>query len=183
MKMKIRFDFRVVMLGAVLLMGANAFGLGSDYSTNNVAQLASWPKGVAELVNSTNRVHGFFVNENDLFFFQGGTNELNLFLQAYSRIEGIERHELVLHEGVGDAKSPWEKDPRVCDWSISGYPKSWAKIHELSAQGTNSVETLRAASKVTGYILTVNFWTGGKIAFDQIKIPENVKVVSDGKTQ
>ena len=171
------------MFGVALFAAANVFGLGSDYFTNDVAQLPSWPKGMAELVNVTNRVHGFFVNENDLFFFQGGVADLNSFLQAYSKIEGIEGHELDVHEGVGDAKSPWEKVPLACDWSLTGCPKSWSKVHELSAQGTNSVETLRAASKVTGYVLTVNFWTDGRIAFDQIKVPENVKVIRDAKTK
>jgi hypothetical protein len=168
---------------SLLLAGANAFGLGSDYSTNEVTPQSSWPKGMVELVNSTNRVHGFFVNAEDLFFFQGDAAEFNSFLLAYSKIEGIENHELDLHEGVGDAKSPWEKTPRACDWGLYGSPKSWLKLGELSQQGTNSVDTLKAAARDTNYVLRVNFWTGGKIAFDQIKVPKNVKVVRDANTK
>ena len=182
MKKKIKFGFRLAMLGAVLFAGVNAFGLGSDYFTNNAA-LAWWPKGMAELVNATNRVHGYFVNETDVFFFQGSAADLNFFLQAYSKIEGIDGHELILHEGVGNATSPWGKNSWACDWSVIGHPKGWAQVPEVSGPGTNPIEAFRAGMKVTNYALTVNFWTGGKIAFDQLKIPENVKVVREAKPQ
>jgi len=181
--MKAQFSLRLAMFSVVLFAAASAFGLGSDYSTNAVPSQQTWPKGMLELVNSTNRVHGFFVNAEDLFFFQGDVAEFNSFLQAYSKIEGIENHELDLHEGVGDAKSPWEKAPRACDWGLYGAPTGWVKLHELSRQGTNSIDDLHAASQVSGYVLKINFWTGGKIAFDQIKVPENVKVVRDEKTK
>jgi hypothetical protein len=117
------------------------------------------------------------------FFFQGDASQFSSFLLAYSKIPGIESHELVLREGVGDAKSPWEKTSRPCDWSVYGAPKGWLNVGELSRQGTNSIEALREAAKATNYVLKVDFWTGGRIAFDQIKVPENVKVIGDTKTK
>jgi len=181
-KMKRRFGFVLATIGAAILMGTNAYGLGSDYFTNRVEQPA-WPEGMEELVNSTNRVHGFFVNAADRFFFSGGAEEFNSFLQAYSKIAGIDGHELILHAGAGDAKSPWEKAPRACDWGLLGIPKSWLKVGELSGQGTNSAGTMKEAARDTNYVLRVDFWTGGKIPFEQIKVPENVKVVKDDKTK
>lgn len=183
--MKMRFGLRLATLSAALLLGTNAFGLAADYPTNNLVQVSgsSWPKGFVELVNTTNRVHGFWVNSEDIFFFQGGAEEFNSFLRDYAKIGGIENHELVLHEGVGDAKSPWEKNSRACDWRLYGCPKGWLNLGELSKAGTNSVEALQAAAKDPNYVLKVDFWTGGKIPFDQVKVPENVKVVRETKTK
>lgn len=180
--MKIQLGFRTFVLVGALFIAGNVFGLGSDYFTNKVVQ-PSWPTGMQELVNVTNRVHGFFVNAEDLFFFQGGVAEFNSFLAAYSKISEIDGHELLVHEGVGDAKSPWEKVSRPCDWRLYGAPKRWLKVGEISAQGTNSAEAVRALANTTNYVLRVDFWTGGKIPFEQIKIPENVKVVRDAKTK
>jgi len=180
--MKRRFALRTATLVAALFIVGNAFGLGSDYYTNKVVQ-PSWPKGMQELVNVTNRVHGFFVNAEDLFFFEGGTNEFNSFLQAYSKISEIDGHGDVVHEGVGDAKSPWEKNSRPCDWRLYGAPKRWLKLAEISAQGTNSAEAVQALVNTTNYVLRVDFWTGGKIPFEQIKVPENVKIIRDERTK
>jgi hypothetical protein len=180
--MKRELKFQLVLFSAVLLAAANIYGTGSDHSTNAIVE-PSWPKGMAELVNTTNRVHGYWVTASDVFFFQGGTNEFNAFLQAYSKIDGIDDHQLILHEGIGDAKSPWEKTPRACDWELFGIPKRWLEVSKVVPQGTNTLAALQAAAATTNYVLRVEFWTGGKIAFDQIKVPENVKVVRDAKNK
>jgi hypothetical protein len=169
----------------LLLASVNVFGLGIDYYTDDLkpGESSLWPKGFVDLVNTTNRVHGFCVNEKDVFFFQGGTNEFNSFLQAYAKIDGIEAHELILHEGIGNARAIGGANLRACDWSLTGRPKGWRKIRDLSASGTNSFEAPGVASEMTGYILTVEFWTGGKIPFDQVKVPANVKVTRDAETK
>jgi hypothetical protein len=55
-------------------------------------------------------------------------------------------------------------------------PKGWLNLAELSKQGTNSVETLQKAAKEPGDVVEMHFWTGGRIALDQVDIPKNVVV-------
>jgi len=111
------------------------------------------------LVNITNRVHGFFVNDVDVFFFSGAATNFNQFLQQFSKIQGtVERHRLVLHEGASEAKSPWEKVGRPCDWELYGRGNGWK------------------AGLITNYVLVVHFWTGGRIALQDVVIPTSMEI-------
>jgi hypothetical protein len=170
-----------VVIGCALLMASrDAFAAGSDYPNDRpVTGSTNWPKGMDRLVNATNRVHGFFVNPEDIFFFSGSASGLTAFLQDYSQLAGVESRRLILHEGVGEAKSPWEKTGRPCDWKLYACPKGWHNLHTLSKQGTNSVEALQKAAKEPGYVVEVHFWTGGRIPLDQVDIPNNVVVQKD----
>jgi hypothetical protein len=164
-----------VLLMAVALIPGRVWGLGSDYFTNRVDN-PFWPQGIAGLVNTTNRVHGFFVNEEDIFFFRGDPTGFEAFLDAYSRIGNVAKHEVVLHEGAGEAKSPWAKTGKPCDWSLYVCPQSWLALPDhVPATGTNSAAVERSVA--TNYVVTVNFWTGGAIPFDRVKVPANVKVI------
>jgi hypothetical protein len=128
------------------------------------------------LVNATNRVWGYWVNQEDVFFYSGNASDLTAFLHDYSRLEGIENRRLILHSAIGDARSPWEKTARSCDWKLYACSKGWHNLAVWTKQGTNSVEELRQAGKEPGYTVEVHFWTGGRIALDQVDIPKNVTV-------
>jgi hypothetical protein len=167
-----------LLLVVVLVMAARSVrALGSDYPNDRpITGSTSWPKGLEKLINITNRVHGFFVNAEDAFFFSGSASQLTAFLREFSQLEGIENRRLVLHDGLGEAKSPWDKTGHPCDWKLYVCPKAWHTRAVLSRQGTNSVEATRAAAQESGYIAEVHFWTGGRIAFDQVDVPKNVEV-------
>ncbi|MBC8097670.1 MAG: hypothetical protein H7Y43_17860 [Akkermansiaceae bacterium] len=154
-------QLKVRLLAAcVFAIAASAFGLGADYENDHpVGGASGWPEGLKELVNTTNRVHGYFVNAEDVFFFSGSATNLTEFLRDYSKIQGIEKHQLILHEGTGAAKSPWSKASKPCDWKLYAVPKSW-----LAGDG-----------KEKSFILEVHFWTGDKIALDQVAVPRNVE--------
>lgn len=149
---------------AVMVGAWSTSGLGSDYRNDQpVGGTTAWPEGVRELVNTTNRVHGFFVNDEDVFFFAGNTTNFNEFLASYSKISGIEKHRIVLHGGVGEAKSPWGTNGQACDWKLYACPKSW----------------LAQDPKQKTFVLEVHFWTGGKIAPEQIAVPKGVEFSGD----
>ena len=46
-----------------------AFALGSDHPKGPVAGNELWPEGLKDLANRPDRVHGFWVNETDVFFY------------------------------------------------------------------------------------------------------------------
>ena len=140
----------------------SACALGSDHPRNQpVGGTAAWPTGLKELVNTTNRVHGFFVNAEDIFFFAGDAAKFSQFLSDYSKIQGVEKHQLILHEGKGEAKSPWSKsDGKPSDWKIHACPKSW-RVGD---------------AKEKAFILEVHFWTGGALKLEEVNVPKNVEV-------
>jgi hypothetical protein len=162
---------------ALMIATRSAFALGSDYPNDrSITGSTNWPKGLGQLINATNRVHGFFVNQEDIFFYSGSPTELTAFLQSYSRLEGIS-HRLILHAGVGEAKSPWQKTGRPCDWKLYLCPKGWHNLGTLSS--TNSVEGLRKAANEPGYISEIHFWTGGRIPLDKVEVPKNVEIKNE----
>jgi hypothetical protein len=129
---------------------------GTDYLNDKPANNPSWPQGMTNLVNLTNRVRGCSKDGRDVFFFSGDAIIFTAFLQDYSKVEGIQAHRLILHDGAGAAKAPWENDGLPCDWGL--YGDGW----------------------FSGYaFLEAHFWTGGKIALDQVAIPKNIEVKKD----
>src|ERR1043166_6937510 len=129
-----------------------------------------WPSGVTDLVNSTNRVGALWVNATDTFFFSGSVSNFNTFLDDYSNIRGLEKHRLILHEGVGEAYSLGGSNRRPCDWMVEAAPRAWLEGHNDGIIRTEGN---------TNFVLEVHFWTGGKIALDQVIIPQNVELAGD----
>jgi hypothetical protein len=169
--------FLAIMGCALLFTAREAFALGADHPNDKpVTGSTNWPQGLDLLINTTNRVHGYFVNAEDIFFFAGGAPELSVFLQKYSRLNGVTGRRLILHEGTGEAKSPWGKTGRPCDWKLYMCPKGWHNTGVLLQQATNSIPEIQQAAKEPGYIVEIHFWTGGRIKLDQVTIPKEVEV-------
>jgi hypothetical protein len=135
-----------------------------------------YPNGFEDLVNATNRIAGYDVNAEAIFFFSGTPHDFTKFLEAYSHIPVAGEHQLVLHDGVGEARSPWASTGPPCDWKLYCVPKGWLEADRLLRQGTNSVPAVQAAARDTNYVMVVHFWTGGGLALSRVHIPDNVKI-------
>lgn len=159
MKHSLQFLTMLALTASVIMLSSStARALGGDHPNDQKIAEPSWPAGMTNLVNITNRMGGLWVNETDMFFYAGTATNFSGFLGDYAKMAGIEKHVLILHEGAGGAYSLGGGNKRPCDWSLSGHASGWRN-------GT-----------VTNYVLQVEFWTGGKIALNQVKIPENVEV-------
>ena len=155
----LRLLFIVIALS--LVAGTRStFALGADHPKQAVSA-SSWPKGMTNLVNSPERIHGYFVNAQDVFFFGGDQEHFEQFLRDYAKIDGVVSHKIVIHGGLGRAKSPWQKDEGLrCDWMIDGCPSSWK----------------RGEPTAKGYILEVHIWEDGRIKLEKGRVPEGVAV-------
>jgi hypothetical protein len=140
-----------------------------------VKLLGLYPEGMDALINIPNRVHGFFWQARDAFFYVGSPADLTGFLINYSKISAIKKHLLFLHDGIGEAKSPWETIGRPCDWELYGCPEAWLDYEKILTEGTHST-ALQKAGRETNYVLEVHFWTGGHIPWKQVAVPPNVEV-------
>jgi len=145
------------------LTAASSFAYGSDHPDK--VDAGHWPKGMFSLVNVPERIHGYFVNTADVFFFAGDQEKFGEFLKAYIAIEGIVQHKVVVHQGIGEAKSPWDKGKGVrCDWMIRGVPLSWEQCDP----------------NAKGYLLELHIWEEGKIKVQEDHLPEGVTIEQAG---
>lgn len=160
----------IILLIALLFMPGVAQGLGADHDKRPVNN-DGWPKGLADLVNSDNRIHGFFVNWQDYFFFAGDSSAFNEFLQKYSQLLNT-RLQLVIHPGKLEVKSPWDKQPRdlSADWKL--YTSPYGPVTQPATAPTN-----------TQFITRIDLYLGGSVKLDDLKIPENVPVESGGEIE
>jgi hypothetical protein len=150
---------------ALLALPLPGYSWGSDYPKDRpVGGSSLWPKGLSDLANATNRVHGFFVNAEDVFFFAGSAEDFGGFLQRYADIHGIVAHKLVVHPEKGIAKSPWDKGPGLpCNWKLIGYPESW-KAADASKKG---------------YVLEVHLYVGENPGLEKVPVPKTITVVRE----
>ena len=88
--------------------------------------------------------------------------EISAFLDGYAKIQGIERHRLVLHRGAGSLVSG---NGGLATGNLQGRPGA-----------SRSKSRMGMASRDPGYVLEVHFWTEGRIALDEVVIPKNVEV-------
>jgi hypothetical protein len=160
------------------LVPSLALGLGGEYPPGQpVFGTDAWPKGLVELVNSPLRVHGFFVNWQDFFYFAGDTDKLNAFLKDYSELPGAERR-VILHTGKQEVKSPWDKGPRTiaADWKLYATPFTREQLEGAMARG-------EVAAKPGRFVVNLEIWSGGQIDLDKLEIPAALSVEAGDDAQ
>lgn len=162
-----RHRVRVTFVALALLIPTVAWGLGADHPSTPISN-DKWPKGLAELVNGENRVHGYFVNAIDILFFRGDASALNAFLTDYSRLAGTQLR-LVLHPGKLEVKSPWDEQRRnlEADWKLYAAP----------------YEEDGARPKSGEFVTRVDVWLGGSVKLEELRVPANVAVESGGEIE
>jgi len=158
---------QTILACAIALSAARAQGMGGDYPNGKDVSNPFWPKGMSDLVNTTNRIGGLWVNAADTFFFAGTKTDFKAFLAKYAKLQGIEKHRLILHEGAGEAFDLGGGNRRPCDWRVDGASRAWLEVHK---------DGIIRTPNDTNYVLEAHFWTGGKIAFDPATIPSNIEV-------
>jgi hypothetical protein len=152
------------------LTAPEAFALGSDHPKGPVAGNKGWPEGLKELANWQNRVHGFWVNETDVFFYDGESKELNKFMEGYSKLKNTALH-VVIHAGAKKARSPWDKAER-------DIPVAWSLHASFSPLVRGGMPSPRGR-----FYTRVDVWLGSRLKLEDLRIPAAVAVVSGGEIE
>jgi hypothetical protein len=146
-----RLMIPILVLACATLQTAEALALGSDHSKEEIAQ------------RGPNCVHGFWVNEQDVFFYAGDAASFSKFVEeAAKQNQTVVR--VILHPGAKRARSPWDKEDR-------DIPADWSVLTGGTRAKDNVAET------------RIDVWLGGRIKLDQLRIPANVDVVSGGEIE
>jgi hypothetical protein len=163
----------LLALVAMFLLPALVLALGADHPAGALPGQPHWPAGLVGLVNAKQRVHGFWVNAEEKFFYRGDTTALNDFLAQYAKLKDT-KLVLVLHPGGGEVRSPWDKTSRgPADWTLYFCPRDWL----LHAPG-GSVQKTDPTT-----ISRVDVWLGGSVRLTDLTVPENVTVESGGEIE
>ena len=166
--MRLRQILLAVML-LILSAATLAYALGADH-TGPVGGTNHWPQGLKDLANRPNRVHGYFVNSQDVFFYTGNTDALNDFLKEYAALKNTSLL-VVLHPGRKPVSSPWDKTPRglFADWTLHT-----GNEFELNEQGQ---------LQVMPFETRVDIWLGGKVILEELDVPAVLPVRSGGEIE
>lgn len=130
-----------------------------------------WPAGLKELANRPDRVHGFFVNMEDVFFYTGDASAFNDFLAAYAHLDGTIL-QLVIHPGPKKARSPWDKVDRdiPVDWSL--YAAAFSR------------EQIESRKVVGGKVISrIDLYLGRNVGLDSLNVPPAIEVSSGGEIE
>jgi hypothetical protein len=166
----------LLILVLVLACSIQVFGLGSDHPLNQPVNLDKAPSGVNELINNTNRVHGFFVNADDRFFFAGDSSTFAAFLKQYAALKDIAGHRLIIHKEKGLAKSPWDDGGgEPCDWMLDVTPVSWREGHADKVFRDKNGSPPKEGEK--DYLVELHVWTKGNVNIKKITVPKGILVV------
>lgn len=165
---------RYCALFAVILLPTLGLALGSDHHKGPIPRQKSWPEHLEDLVNCKDRIHGYWVNSVDVFFFAGDTQALNDFLAHYSKLKDI-KLVVVLHPGPKEARSPWDKDLHAAkaDWGLYIAPRGWLLLDADSKVKKTDPTT----------ISRVDVWLGGRVRLADLQVPQNVAVESGGEIE
>jgi hypothetical protein len=159
----------LAVLTGLLVAASDGFSLGSDHPKGPVVQNPAWPAGLAELFNRAERVHGFWVNETDVFFYAGDTQAFNQFLEAYAKLPKTSLR-VVIHAGAKNARSPWDKQDR-------DLPIQWSLTSSIRGGIPN------ADHKDGRFYTRVDLWLGSRIRLEELRIPANVEAESGGEIE
>jgi len=172
----------LLILAIFLACSIQVFALGGNHPADKPVNLDKAPTGLNQLINNQNRVHGFFVNAEDRFFFSGDTSAFSSFLKQYTALKNIAGHRLIVHSGKGVAKSPWDDgDGKPCDWMLDVAPVSWREGNADKVFRDKDGSRLKEGDKE--YLVELHVWTKGKVDISKLKIPKGVLVVHEEAKQ
>ena len=163
-----RLFLYAVVLSCWAFTAPEVFALGSDHPKGPVAGNQQWPDGLKDLANRPERVHGFWVNETDVFFYNGDSKALNKFMDDYSKLKNTALR-IVLHPGTQKARSPWDKAER-------DIPVAWS-LHASSSP----LDAIGVPNAGAGFYTRIDVWLGSPLKLNELIIPGNTEVLSGGE--
>jgi len=159
----VRLGFGVTSVLCAAAVGV--WGLGADHGSGPIGPNdGGWPEEFREIFNRKDRVHGYFVNSGDVFYYAGDTKACNEFLEQCSKL-GDADHELILHPGRAKVRSPWDKEDRDIE-------AEWRLYADR-----------RPRTPGKKYLVQVDLWLGGKVSLEDLKVPDDFTVRSGGEIE
>lgn len=157
------------------LLPTKASAMGMNYPAGTLYNIGSseWPARLHDLVNTGDRVGGYWVNQWDSFFYRGDVAALNEFLNRYGLIPDTPLA-VIIHAGERPLTGKLgDKEPSIpYDWSLYIVRRGWGAPRDP-----------RLPKERPGYVVTVNVWLSDEITLDRLLVPAHVEVKSAGDVE
>jgi len=106
-------------LVVVLLTKSVAYAAGGSIPRTGPVFLVRTSSSLEDLTCFQERVGGYFIDRETFMFYAGDTDAFQAFLDKYAKADDIEGRRLVIHEGKGTSRAPWDRDKgKPCDWML-----------------------------------------------------------------
>ncbi len=166
-----------------LLPLSNALGIGADHPpVKPGANSTGRQTGLGALIHRADRVHGFFVNSEDVYFYAGDTPAVNEFLATYSKLENT-KLEITLNRGSKKARSPWDKADRNIDvnWKLYTSPIDVSLLMKSKLE-QHEIDEIKRQWKEGPSVSKVEIWLGDRISLRDLNVPANIprRLTDDG---
>lgn len=158
-----------ILVSLLATPSANLFALGENHEPGKIRENYNkqWPAGLLELVNSADRVGGFWVNQNDYFFYKGDAKAINKFVADYGKIPNTPVS-VVVHAGAKALTGKLgEKHETPYNWEL-----------HVSRRGWGTPRDPRNSEESPGYVATVHIWLSDAITLKELELPKHVDVRS-----
>jgi hypothetical protein len=158
-----------------LLLSVTALGIGSSHKAP--PEFRGAPDGVNELISMPNWVGGFFVNQEDRFFYKGSTEDFEAFLKNYAAIRDIQRHRLTIHHHILQTQAYGEEPAEPADWMLEIGLLSWRHVRK---DPKLEFLTLFPPEDTDGpkYAVEVHLALDGSVDLNKLKVPPAIEIVN-----
>ena len=133
-------------------------------------------------MNRSDRVHGCFVNSEDVFYYAGDTTALNQFLVGFAAIKNTSLI-ISIRRSLTHASSPWDKRTRetVANWRLYCVPYDVDLLDKtLQARAeTRDTDAIHVRLKeIMGgpKVARLQIRIGGDVELDKLTIPGNIEL-------
>lgn len=155
------FLITIMVTACILALCVWALSMATEYGPGPIRHQPSWPAGLAGVLNSHERVYGYWVGHSeDHIYYAGNATEFNAFIQRLYALEGAPIT-LAVHGRPGSAaRLGGDHDSRFgFDWDVT----------VKRDRGNNHTD------------IAVGLWLGGNIK-RAVGVPANVaNLHSDGR--
>jgi hypothetical protein len=161
--------FLLMALAAYVSLGlvpSQARGLGTETIGNeplSEANYTEW-KEIMPVINDKARVYSSWVNGNEHFFYKGTTNELNIALANFAKIE-VKTHEVVLRPAPGVAHT-FDRKEIPCNWQL-----------HIHGGISKHLLTLDKGDEVWNKDPRLTIYVGGDIDLAKLEVPKGVTLI------
>ncbi len=168
--MRIKIIVVLPVLLALCAVPGNA--LQEFFGAGPVPHSASWPNGLAALVDEDSRFAATLGFADAWAFYTGDTDDLNAFLATCARLEDT-RLQLVLHPG------PMPVDMKRHDNTDRTLNADWVLHVAETYQGRTNADAFEGRN----IAVTIDVYLGGQVGLAALNVPSDFDVLSGGEIE
>ena len=171
----------ILTVSVIALGSAKAYPFGGEHGPiGRTSMRADASPTLRKLIDHRDRVYGYFVNREDLFFYRGDTDTLNQFLNQFATLEGT-LLKASINQSLTHASRPYNKPGKkiAVNWQLYSAPFDVHAYVMAVRTDDRDLEAVRTKWKeiIDGpAIARVELRIGDEIELDKLTIPPQIEL-------